>query len=167
MQKLSLWYKNSLPKYLLAAVLIIVPLFPKFPLFAVPGTYVAIRFEDIILLILGIVTFIRIITNLKTFLKDEITIAFIIFFGVNLISLLSGVFLTKTVSLHLGILNYARRIEYLVPYFAIITLFTKDQVVKNLGYYIKILVIVIVIAFVEGLGQRYLSFPVITTQNDS
>jgi hypothetical protein len=166
MQKLSLWFKGQLPKYLLAAVLIIVPLFPKFPLFSVPGTYVAIRFEDILLLILGIVTFIKIITNLKTFLKDEITIAFIIFFGVNLVSLLSGVLLTKTVGFQLGILNYARRIEYLVPYFAVLTLFTKEQITKNLSYFAKILVIVMLVTFVYGLGQRYFSFPLITTQND-
>lgn len=166
MQKLSLWFKESLPKYLLAAVVIIVPLFPKFPLFAVPGTYVAVRFEDLLLLILGIITFVKIITNLKTFFKDEITIAFIIFFTVNLVSLLSGVLLTKTVSLQLGLLNYARRLEYLVPYFAVLMLFTKEQITKNLDYFVKILIVVTIVAFIYGLGQRYLSFPLITTQND-
>jgi hypothetical protein len=166
MQKLSLWFKDSFPKYLLAAVLIIVPLFPKFPLFSVPGTYVAIRFEDLLLLLLGIVTFVRIIKSPKVFLKDRITVAFLIFFGVNLVSLLAGVFLTKTVGLSLGILNYARRIEYLVPYFAVLTLFTKEQITKNLGYFTKILIIVILVAFVYGLGQRYFSFPLITTQNN-
>jgi len=166
MQKLSLWFNNILPKYLLAAVLIIVPLFPKFPLLSIPGTYVAIRFEDIILLILGIIVFIKVVRNYKTFLKDEIVLAFVIFFGVNLISLLSGVFLTKTVQLHIGILNYLRRVEYLVPFFAILTLFTKEQITKNLSYFVKILIAVTLVAFVYGLGQRYLYFPIITTQND-
>jgi hypothetical protein len=166
MQKLSSWFNNSLPKYLLAAVLIIVPLFPKFPLLSIPGTYVAIRFEDIILLILGIVVVIKVIRNYKVFLKDEIVMAFVIFFGVNLISLLSGVFLTKTVTLHIGVLNYLRRAEYLVPFFAILTLFTKEQITKNLSYFAKILIVITIVAFVYGLGQRYLSFPIIITQND-
>jgi hypothetical protein len=166
MQKLSLWFKEFFPKYLLAAILIIVPLFPKFPLIPIPGTYVAIRFEDIILLILGIVVLVKIIRSFKTFLKDKIVIAFIIFFAVNLISLLSGVLITKTVDLHLGIFNYIRRIEYLVPFFAVLALFTKEQITKNLSYYAKILIIVTIIAFIYGLGQRYLSFPIIITQND-
>ena len=37
---------NSLYKYAVAALFIFIPLYPKFPLFNVPGTYVAIRAED-------------------------------------------------------------------------------------------------------------------------
>lgn len=167
MQKLSLWFRDNLPKYLLAAILIIVPLFPKFPLISVPGTYVAIRFEDLLLLILGIVVFFKIIKNPKLFIKDEIIMAIVLFFVVNLISLASGVLITKTVDLRLGIFNYARRVEYLVPFFAILTLFTKEQISKNLSYFVRILVIVTVVAFIYGLGQRYLAFPIIITQNDT
>lgn len=166
MQKLSLWFKGKLPKYLLAAVLIIVPLFPKFPLFSVPGTYVAVRFEDLILLSLAVMVFFGVIKNFKTLIKDEIFLAFLLFFGVNLISLASAIFLTKTVTPHIAILNYLRRVEYLIPFFAIITLFDKKQISDNLNYFVKILLIVTVITFIYGLGQRYLSFPIIITQND-
>ncbi len=117
-------------------------------------------------MILGLIVFLKVIGNLKTFLSDEITVAFVVFFGVNLISLLSGVLVTKTVDLHLGFLNYARRLEYLVPFFAVLTLFTKEQIIKNLDYFAKLLVIVTIVAFVYGLGQRYLAFPIIITQND-
>lgn len=158
--------KMEYAKYLLAAVLIIVPLFPKFPLFAVPGTYVAVRFEDLLLLVLGLVTLIKVFTNLKGFFKDEIIIAILIFFGVNSVSFMAGLFLTKTITLQLGFLNYARRLEYMVPLFAILTLFTKEQVSKNLDYFMKILIIVTLIIFVYGFGQRYAHFPLITTQND-
>ncbi len=166
MSKLLARFKNILPKYLVAAVLIIVPLFPKFPLLNVPGTYVAIRFEDILLLILAIVTFAKILTNLKGFLNDKINLAFIIFFGVNLISLASGIFLTKTVVPQVGILNYLRRLEYLIPFFAVLNLFTFQEIKNNLSFYIKIFIVVTLITFVYGLGQRYLSFPIIITQND-
>jgi hypothetical protein len=166
MQKMINWIGKNIPKYLLGAVLVIVPLFPKFPLISIPGTYVAIRFEDLLLLLTGLVVFLKIIKNPKAFLKDKIMVAFAIFFAINLVSLFSGIFLTKTVSLHLGILNYARRIEYLVPFFAILTLFNKEQITKNLDYFIKLLVMVTLIAFIYGLGQRYLSFPIIITQND-
>jgi hypothetical protein len=166
MSKLLEKYKKLLPKYLVAAVIIIVPLFPKFPLFSIPGTYVAVRFEDLLLLILGIITFAKIISDRKRFFKDEITQAFLIFFGVNLISLISGVFLTKTATLHIGLLNYFRRVEYLIPFFAVLTLFDFKELKVNLNYYLKIFIIVTIVAFIYGLGQRYKAFPVIITQND-
>jgi hypothetical protein len=167
MQKLLDWFKNYFPKYLLGAILIIVPLFPKFPLFSVPGTYVAIRFEDLLLLLMGIIVLIKILGNPKNFFKDEIIIAFTIFFAINLISILSGVLVTKTINLRLGLLNYARRLEYLIPFFAILTLFNRDQIKENLHYFSKILVIIILVAFVYGFGQRYFYYPIITTQNDT
>ena len=40
---------NSVFKYLAAAILIFIPLYPKFPLFVVPFTYVAIRAEDFLI----------------------------------------------------------------------------------------------------------------------
>jgi hypothetical protein len=159
-------YSDLLPKYLVAAVLIIVPLFPKFPLFRVPGTYVAVRFEDILLLILGLLTFYKILVGRKEFFKSRLNQAFVIFFGVNFISLLSAVFLTETAALHLGFLNYARRLEYLVPFFAVLTLFDWKEIKLNLNFYTKIFIIVTLIALLYGLGQRYLHFPIIITQND-
>ena len=51
MQKLlKLFNNNTLGKYLLTAILIVVPLFPKFPSIRIPGTYVAIRGEDFLIL---------------------------------------------------------------------------------------------------------------------
>ena len=165
MQKLSL-LSNSAAKFLIAAILVIVPLYPKFPLIVIPGTYVAVRFEDLLLLVLGIVTLIKILPGIKTFLKDKIVRAFVIFFLIGFVSLLSGVFVTKTVDFHLGLLHLLRRVEYVVPFFAVITLFSGKEISSNLNFFIKTLVIVVFVAFIYGLGQRYLNFPVIITQNE-
>jgi len=165
MQKLSL-LSNSAAKFLIAAILVIVPLYPKFPLIVIPGTYVAVRFEDLLLLVLGIVTLIKILPGIKTFLKDKIVRAFVIFFLIGFVSLLSGVFVTKTVDFHLGLLHLLRRVEYVVPFFAVITLFSGKEISSNLNFFIKTLVIVVFVAFIYGLGQRYLNFPVLITQNE-
>jgi hypothetical protein len=157
---------NGISKYLIAAVLIIVPLFPKFPLLHVPGTYVAIRFEDLLLLALAILTFVKILPEYKSFIKDEIVQAFLIFFGVGLLSVLAGAFLTHTVGLSLGLFHWMRRIEYAIPFFAGLTLLAKEKVSENLDFYIKILLIVVIVVFVYGVGQVYLKFPVIITQNE-
>ncbi len=165
MQKLSL-LSDNVAKYLIAAILVIVPLYPKFPLLIIPGTYVAVRFEDLLLLILAVVTFVKLMPNLESFLRDKMVRAFLIFFGIGLVSLLSGVLVTKTVDFHLGILHLLRRVEYVVPFFAVVSLFSGREIPRNLNYYLKILIIVVITAFIYGLGQRYLSFPIIITQNE-
>lgn len=165
MQKLSRLF-DVFGKYLIAAVIVIVPLFPKFPLINVPGTYVAIRFEDLILLLLGIITLGKIAFNLKTFMRDKVIRTILIFLGVGLVSVLSGVLITKTIGLSIGILNLARRIEYLVPFFAVLFLIPKEKFSEYLQFYLKLLVIDLIVIFVYGLGQRYFKFPVIITQND-
>lgn len=164
MQKLLQLY-NKLPKYLIAAIIVIVPLFPKFPLINIPGTYVAIRFEDVLLLALGVLTLIKVIPNIKTLLTDKIIIALLIYFGIGLVSLLSGVYLTHTVGMSVGIFHLVRRIEYIVPFIAVLVLFKKVDFRRELDFYIKLLMIVTILTFVYGLGQRYLSFPIIITQN--
>ncbi len=156
---------NTVSKYLIAAVLIIVPLFPKFPLIKVPGTYVAVRFEDLLLSILAVLTLVKILPNFKSFFKDTIVQAFLIFFGVGLLSVFAGIYLTQTVVPALGLLHWARRIEYAVPFFAVLILLSKDEVSENLDFYIKILLMVVVALLIYGVGEMYFRFPVIITQN--
>lgn len=166
MQKLfALFSSPDLKKYLIALVLIIVPLYPKFPFINIPGTYVAIRFEDIILLILGIVVFVNLVPKFKEFWQDRLIRSFLVYFAIGAVSLLSGVFITKTTVFHIGLLHLLRRIEYIIPFLAVLTLFDNKQLVKNLNYYIKVLLIVIGVLFIYGVGQKYLTFPIIITQN--
>lgn len=154
---------ESIIKYGIAAILIAVPLYPKFPFITVPGTYVSIRLEDFLILTVGIFWGIYILPRIKELLKDRVNIAIILFLLVALISTLSGIFLTKTVVLHIGLLNWLRRVEYLLGFFIAVT-FLRSK--KDLIFYIKCLVIDMVVIFIYGFGQKYYSWPVITTQND-
>ena len=45
---------DTIIKYGIAAILIAVPLYPKFPFLNVPGIYVSIRIEDFLILIIKI-----------------------------------------------------------------------------------------------------------------
>lgn len=166
MQKLlNLFKGNDAVKYLIATVLIIVPLYPKFPLFNISGTYVAIRFEDLILLLLGLATIFGIFKDPLNFFKDKLVWPFIVFFFIGFASLVSGIWVTKTVDLHIGLLHLLRRIEYVVPFFAMITLFKNNNLSKSLSYYLTVLLFVTLVLFIYGVGQKYLSFPIIITQN--
>ena len=165
MQKL-LRLSEKLSKYLIAAVLIVVPLLPKFPLIKIPGTYVAIRFEDILIFILGLILIPKFILDFKKIWKDKILSSILIFFAVTFISLIAGVVITQTVELRLGLLHWARRIEYMIPFLTAYLLIPRDKIKESVEFYFKILLIVVAIAFFYGLGQRYLHFPVIITQNE-
>ena len=165
MKKLS-ELSEKISKYLIAAILIIVPLFPKFPLIGVPGTYVAIRFEDLLLLALAIILIPKVILDFKKLIHDPIFLAFLIFLASGILSTIAGAFLTQTVAFVVGIFHWARRIEYITPFFAAYLLIPKDKIVETIEFYLKILLIVVAIAFVYGFGQHYFQFPVIITQNE-
>lgn len=155
---------NQIAKYLVAAIIVIVPLYPKFPFIQIPGTYVSIRFEDFLLAITALFTLIKIIPNIRKVFSDNITRAMVVFLLIGLVSLLSGIFLTQTVVPNIGVLHLLRRVEYFVPFFAILTFFPYERT-KNLEFYIKVLMITVFVVFLYGMGQKYLHLPVIVTQN--
>lgn len=156
---------NNFPKYLVAAVATIVILYPKFPFIHIPGTSVSIRIEDFLVLVLGLLTLLKILPNLRKFLGDKVITAFLLFFAAGLVSLLAGVFISHTVSVSIATLHLLRRIEYAVPLFAVFAFFQKDPR-TNLDFYIKILMIITFVAFLYGFGQRYFNLPIVDTQND-
>jgi hypothetical protein len=165
MQKL-LTLSEKISKYLIAAVLVIVPLLPKFPFIKVPGTYVAIRFEDILMLLLAIALIPKFLMDYKKIWKDKIVVAILIFFAATFLSLISGFFVTQTIEFRLGLMHWARRIEYIIPFLVAYLLIPRDKIKESIVFYFKILLIILAIAFMYGLGQRYLHFPVIITQNE-
>lgn len=163
MSKLSKWL-NPLIKYTAAAIVLMVPLYPKFPFLKVPGTFVSIRLEDLLLAFAAGLLSVVIIQNFTNFIKDRITLSILLFISVGLVSLLSAIFITQTVEIHIGFLHWARRIEYFVPLFLGLETIRRDR--SNLDFFMKILLIVTIVSFIYGLGQRYAEWPVIITQNE-
>ena len=163
MSKHSNWL-NRLYKYLVVAMVLAVPIFPKFPFIRIPYTYVSIRLEDFLIAIIALITFIKIIPEFKSFFSGNIQRRILIFTGIGLVSLLSGIFLTKTVTPSVGILHWGRRIEYFIPFFAAFLLM-REEPKSFLPFILKIIMLIYLIIFIYGLGQMYLHWPVITTQN--
>lgn len=154
---------DKILKYLVAAIVLVIPLYPKFPFISIPGTHVAIRLEDFIIAFSGILLVYIIAPDLKKFLRDKLNISIFLYLAVGLISLLSALFVTKTVSPQLGFLHWVRRVEYFIPFF--IGYYAIKSNNKNLEFIVKVMMITIVVAFLYGLGQRYLNWPIIVTQN--
>jgi len=155
---------DRLVKYSIAFLLLAIPLYPKFPFAGIPGTYVSIRLEDFLLLLVAILFFVKYFPQIASVFKGEVERSIILYLGVGLVSLISGIWLTQTVQPHLGLLHWLRRIEYFVPFFLGLFYF-KGSKPKSLEFFVKVLVVGVTIIFLYGLGQKYLNWPVIITQN--
>lgn len=154
---------DDIVKYLIATILLVVPLYPKFPLITVPGTFVSIRLEDFVLVLAALVLVITILPQIGTFIKETVNKSILTYLFVGLMSLVSALLVTKTIIPHIGFLHFVRRVEYFVPFFiGVYAIKTKRE---NLGFYIKTLMISLSIMFLYGLGQKYLAWPIIITQN--
>ena len=161
MQKL-LKSPDSVFKYLTAAILLAIPLYPKFPFIRIPGVQVSIRLEDFLLVVLTLTLAIYLLPKLKQILSHKIERSILIYLAVGLVSLLSGAILTKTLIPQVGFLHWARRIEYFVPFFLGVVAIKKGQ---NLEFYLKVIMLTLFVVLIYGLGQRYFSWPIIITQN--
>lgn len=155
----------SLLKYVFASLLFFIPLYPKFPLFNIPGTYVAIRAEDFLIVVLSVLfgLYLKDRTHRQHLLSHPLTKPIALFWLVGLVSALSGAFLTQTAPPHLALLHWARRIEYMIPFFVALFL-AKDE--KILIFFSKIILPVAAAVFGYGIAQIYFNAPVISTQNE-
>jgi len=153
---------NKILFFSMLGLLIFIPLYPKFPLANVSGTFVAIRWEDILI---GVVVggwFIGNIHRLRFLLSQTIVQAFLLFWFVGLLSVFSGIFVTHTVEPHLGILHWFRRVEYMSLFLVAATL------IRNIGWVklaIKVILLTGVVVIAYGFGQIFLNFPVVSTNN--
>lgn len=163
---MGLKYSKILDKtlYLLTLFLFIfIPLYPKFPLLYVSGTFAAIRVEDIfIALTIGLWTAYIWLRKDFSFFKSNIGMAFILFFSIGFLSLFSAIFLTSTVDTKLGILHFLRRLELMMLLPVCATIFTTK---KRLIYSFFILFLTLFAVNIYALGQQYLNWPVISTSN--
>ena len=152
---------DSLYKYLFAAVLIFIPLYPKFPLFTVPFTYVAIRAEDFLIALVWLVFLIRLVVQ-KQIKFPHISFQFGVFFFVAFISSLSAILITKNIEPLLVLLHLARRLEYMSVFFLI---YWAGKESGTRRYFLELSVLPAVGVFIYGIAQIYFGAPVISTMN--
>ncbi|MBU1117939.1 hypothetical protein KKD37_03155, partial [Patescibacteria group bacterium] len=107
-------FKNVNPfRAILAILILFIPLYPKFPLTSVNGTYVAIRLDDIVIAISFFAWFIYQIKNSFPVFKEKITYLFIAYFIAITASTLNSILIFQNNSLSILLLNTLRRFEYI------------------------------------------------------
>lgn len=155
-------YAYKAQKYFGALLLLAIPLYPKFPLVSVPGTYVSIRLEDFLLAGYLVIWILAHYNNLTSFLRLRPIQLFGLYVAISAISVAYASLITNTITPHIGLLHLLRRIEYFVPFLLGLSA-VNDR--ETLWFYIKCITLVVFVSFVYALGQKYFSWPVITTQN--
>lgn len=157
-------FKNiNIFRIILAVLICFIPLYPKFPLFSVQSTYVAIRLDDIVLALFLFIWLLYQIKNRFPVLKKKITPLFIAYFIAILISTLNAILIYQTTSTEMLLLNAFRRFEYMSVFFIAIEAVKKRR--DFLFPYIFLLFTMLGVIF-YGYGQRYFNFPVISTMNE-
>ncbi len=146
-----------------AFLLFFIPLYPKFPLLGVSGTYVSIRLEDIfIAVIFGLFALQFIFKRDFSILKEPLTRLILIFFGIGLLSSVSAFFITKNIVVHIALLHFLRRIEYLSLLFVSYYSFKNIKQLKTYGWILLISALGVIF---YGLGQKFYGWPVVSTMN--
>ncbi|KKR11753.1 MAG: hypothetical protein UT39_C0003G0022 [Candidatus Woesebacteria bacterium GW2011_GWA1_39_21] len=163
MQKLSNKF-NQINKYLVAALILTIPLYQKFPFIGVPGTFVSIRMEDFLVLLSVTVFIIINFKNVVRYAENPIFKSVFLFFALASFSLLSAILITKTISPTIGVIHLIRRVEYMSMLFIGYSAIFNNR--NNLSFYVKLILIVVFLSFTYGLGQRYFEWPIIITQNE-
>ncbi|MCB9812825.1 MAG: O-antigen ligase family protein [Pseudomonadales bacterium] len=165
----SFWQKldKNLLLILSSLLLIVIPLYPKLPLFdVIPGYIVRVRLEDFLILFTIIVLFIQAVRK-KVTLKTPLTKIIVAYAVVGLLSTISGIFLTKTIPMtqvHVlkSFLHYLRYLEYFSLFFIFYASIKSKKDLKTLiytsfGAYFLV--------GIYGIGQKYLYWPVYSTMN--
>lgn len=154
--------KANLLRPILAILILFIPLYPKFPLSPIPGTYVAIRLDDIVVLIAIITWLIYQSTHHFPVLKIKISKLFLAYFLAIIASNVTAILIYQTNSPHLLLLHLLRRLEYMSLFF--ITLDALPST-KDLSFPFISLIIANVFVYIYGYGQKYYHFPVVSTMN--
>ena len=163
MVKLLKYLEENILSLGIIALLLFIPLYPKFPLFNVEKTYVAIRIEDFLVAAIFLVWLILEIKQGWPTFKEATARYILLYFLAGMISLLSALLITRVVIPHLALLHYLRRIEYMSLFFVAFASVKRKRFVKSFLYTTFLASIGV---FIYGIGQKYFNWPVISTMNE-
>lgn len=148
---------------ILAVILLFIPLYPKFPLISVHGTYVAIRLDDIVIAIAALIWLIYQIKNKFPIFKTKITPLFLIYFLAIFISFINAWLIYQTEPINILLLHMIRRFEYMSVFFIALESLKKE---KDFSFLYTFFLAATALVTFYGFGQKYLKFPVISTMNE-
>ncbi|MFA6250895.1 MAG: hypothetical protein WC686_05390 [Candidatus Shapirobacteria bacterium] len=152
----------NLLRPIIAILILFIPLYPKFPLTSVTGTYVSVRLDDYVVAASILLWLIYQFTHRFPVLKHRITPLFIAYFLGLAATTVNAILVYQTTPTNILLLHFLRRFEYMSLFFITIDAIQKE---KDLLFpYITLLMAIFGIA-AYGYGQKYLNFPIVSTMN--
>ncbi len=166
MKKIISWAWNNILFLGTLLLLAFIPLYPKIPLINVRNTWVYIRAEDFLIVVV-LICWVMLLVRKKINLRTPLTLPILIFWLIGAISTIHGVLLIfptiANVFPNVAFLSLVRHIEYLSMFFI------AYQGMKDKSY-LKVVIAVLVATLLGiiayGFGQRYLGFPAYLTSNE-
>lgn len=159
---LQQWLDRHIITVLTVIFIYLIPLYPKFPLLGLNDTYIAIRVEDMFMVLYVAVFALQVIRK-KINLNTILIYLFAAYWIVNFVAYLVGYFVHDAFTFqYLGFLHSARRVEYMIVFFIAASLITKKE---DLYFFMKHVVIAAGIVFLYGIGQKFIGLPAVQTMN--
>lgn len=157
--------KKAFP-FLILALLAFIPLYPKIPLIDIQHTWVYVRFEDVLVLIVLTLWFYLLLRKEVT-IKTPLTIPIFAFWIIGAIATIHGVIIIfptiANVFPNVALLAYLRHIEYLSVFFMA---YTAVKSKKFIFASIWTLIATLVGVIIYGFGQKFFAFPAFLTMNE-
>ncbi len=166
MQKLIKWCKGHSLKLATLLLLAFIPLYPKLPLLDIKNTWVYIRVEDFLVLIV-LLWWCSLFVRQKVSLKTPLTIPVFLFWIIGAIATIHGMLLIfptlPVVYANVSFLSFIRRIEYMSVFFIAYSAM-KDR--SPITPVIVTVVTTTLLVSLYGLGQKYMGLPAYLTMNE-
>ncbi len=166
MKKFFTWAKNNILFILTLFLLMFIPLYPKIPLLDVRNTWVYIRAEDFVILLV-LLFWVALLFRKKITLKTPLTIPIMIFWIIGAIATLHGIILIfptlANVFPNVSYLAYIRHIEYMSLFFVAYSAVRDKTFLK---FVIIALTLTLLAVSLYGIGQKFLGFPAYLTMNE-
>jgi len=155
MKKFLTLLDNNILRFSIAFAILFIPLYPKVPSIGISHVWVYIRLEDFLILLVSLIWIIQLVRKKVTLPKPE-GYALIAYWIAGLVSL---IYCFIFVGPHLqnffpqiAALEYLRRIEYMILFFAAFSSVKKKSDIK---FYLATLAITITCITIYGFGQRF------------
>jgi len=162
LKKLLTLIDNNLFLTALSFFIFLIPLYPKLPLLHVEYTYIWIRADDFMVVILSIIFILQLLRR-KLTLNRKLIIPIGIFWIAVLSSFIYHVYIVKSMPyVWVAFLHALRRIEYILIFF-IAASFIKTK--KDFSVVLLTLFSSLTLVVVYGLGQKFIGFPAVQTMN--
>ena len=123
---LTAWFEENILSLSVISLLLFIPLYPKFPLQEVSGTYVAIRIDDLVAAAAIFAWLIFQAKNRFPVLKERVFKLFVLYWLAGLIVNLNSLNNFGLTNFKLAMLHWLRRVEYMSLFIEIHTA-TKKQ----------------------------------------